>query len=333
MEKSLLSAIGNTPLIKLSNMFGSGHNIHVFAKLELLNPGGSAKDRPALRMMTDAWQKGQIGPGSVVIESSSGNMAISLAIICSYLGLRFISVVDPKTAQANLRILQAYGAEIVMVHEPDPNTGEYLPARLQHVQQLLADIPDSFWPNQYANENNYRSHCDTTMKEIIDELGHVDYLFGAVSTCGTLLGCSTYVKQQKLATQIVAVDAEGSIIFGGEKKHRFFPGIGAGIVPPFGQTPFADRLVYASDTDMVIGCRQLVKQESILAGPSSGGVLMAVRKIEQDLPSGSICVVIVHDRGERYLDTVYSDEWVQQKLGLTITKTRSAEGESFDLFG
>ncbi|WP_128660058.1 pyridoxal-phosphate dependent enzyme, partial [Paenibacillus sp. 598K] len=161
-----------------------------YAKLELLNPGGSAKDRPAARMLAAALERGQIGPGSVVIESSSGNMAISLAAICSRLDMRFISVVDPKTARQNIRIMQAYGAELERVEQPDPATGEFLPARLARVRELLQRIPGSYWPNQYANENNYLAHRDGTMREIAKQLGRVDYVVGGVSTCGTMRGCA-----------------------------------------------------------------------------------------------------------------------------------------------
>ncbi|MFC0215146.1 2,3-diaminopropionate biosynthesis protein SbnA [Paenibacillus chartarius] len=313
MNNTILSIIGNTPLVRLTTMFRP--DLHVYAKLELLNPGGSAKDRPAMRIISEAWREGKIGPGSVVVESSSGNMAISMASICARYGLRFICVIDPKTSASNVQILKSFGAEISRVEEPDADTGEFLPARLTRVQELLAAIPNSYWPNQYGNENNYLAHYEGTMKEIVQQLGSVDYVFGAVSTCGTMHGCAAYVRDHRLSTKLIAVDAVGSVIFGGKKEFRRFPGIGAGIVPPFAQTRFMDRIVKVSDRDMVIGCRRLVAEESILAGPSSGAVAMALARIEQELPGGAVCVVIVHDRGERYLDTVYCDEWVEQQFG------------------
>lgn len=314
MEKSLLSIIGNTPLVQLSKLFANDRGIKVFAKLELLNPGGSAKDRSAARIIQKALEDGLIGPGSVIIESSSGNMAISLAAICSYFGMRFISVIDPKTTQQNIRIMRTYGADIELVTETDPATGEFLPARLNRVQQLIERIPNSFWPNQYANENNYMSHYEGTMHEVIEELGHVDYIVGGVSTCGTMLGCAKYARDHNLSTKVVAVDAEGSVIFGGANSKRRFPGLGTGIIPPFGQTKFMDLAVKVADRDMVTGCRLLVAKESLLAGPSSGAVIHALKSIEHQLPDGSVCVVILHDRGERYMDTVYSDEWVEQQF-------------------
>ncbi|CAM4356533.1 2,3-diaminopropionate biosynthesis protein SbnA [Paenibacillus alkaliterrae] len=320
MEKHLLSMIGNTPLVQLTRLFAGERErgIKVYGKLELLNPNGSAKDRSAARIITAAWDEGLIGPGSVIVESSSGNMAISLAAICSYLGMRFISVIDPKTTKQNIRIMRTYGAEIELVEEADAETGEFLPARLHRVQQLLGRIPNSFWPNQYANANNYLSHYEGTMREIAEELGRVDYVVGGVSTCGTMLGCAKYVQDHGLAAKIVAVDAAGSVIFGGAKGSRLFPGLGTGIVPPFGETRFMDYAINVADRDMVAGCRWLVRQESILAGPSSGAVIFALKSIEHELPDGSVCVVILHDRGERYMDTVYCDEWVEEQFGKDI---------------
>lgn len=314
----ILSTIGNTPLIKLSNLF-QNTGFEVYAKMELQNPGGSAKDRPALRMIQEAWKDGIIGPGTTIIESSSGNMAISLAMICQYLGMRFISVIDPRTTETNLQILKALDATIDYVTLPDLETGEFLPARLKRVQQLLEEIPGSFWPNQYANANNYLSHYHTTMREIMTALDRVDYLFCSVSTCGTIRGLAEYVRDHGLKTQIVAVDAEGSAIFGGNKGKRRFPGLGAGIVPPFCRTDLIDRIEYVSDWDIVKGCRELSQNESILAGASSGGVISALKHMEHELTPGAVCAVILHDKGERYLDTVYSDAWIQREFSRELS--------------
>ena len=317
LDGGILSGIGKTPLIKLDHLFPEAE-FGVYAKMELMNPGGSAKDRPALRMIQEAWKEGRIGPGTVIIESSSGNMAISLAMICQYLGMRFISVVDPRTTGMNLQILKALDATIDIVTDPDPATGEFLPARLKRVQALLTEIPDSYWPNQYANPNNYLAHYHTTMDEIITGLERVDYLFCSVSTCGTIRGLAEYVKDKGLQTKIVAVDAEGSAIFGGNKEKRRFPGLGAGIVPPLCRTDLIDHIVHVTDADMVMGCRALARKESILAGASSGGVLAAVWKMKRKLTPGAVCVAIIHDKGERYLDTVYSDSWIQDQFGKRI---------------
>jgi 2,3-diaminopropionate biosynthesis protein SbnA len=312
MSEGILSTVGNTPLIRLARVFKDSQ-FHLFAKLEGFNPGGSAKDRPALNILEEAMKSGEIGPGTVIVESSSGNLGIGLAQACRYFGLRFVCVVDPKTTQQNIRILRAYGAEIDLVSECDPGTGEFLQARIDRVRTLLQTIKDSFWPNQYASLANAGAHYKTTMREIATELdGKIDYLFCATSTCGTLRGCAEYSRDHNLGARIVAVDAVGSVIFGGRPAKRLIPGHGASRRPELYRPDLADALIRVTDLDCVIGCRRLVRCEAILAGGSSGGVLMAVDKVRQRIPSGATCVAIFHDRGDRYLDTIYSDDWLEE---------------------
>jgi 2,3-diaminopropionate biosynthesis protein SbnA len=314
MTGDILSTIGNTPLVKLSRCVEGAH-FSLYAKLEAFNPGGSIKDRTAYFIISKALENGQARPGVTVIESSSGNMGIGLAQACTYFGLRFICVVDPKTTKQNIEILRAYGAEVDMVEEPDPVTGEFLQARLNRVQALLREIPDSIWTDQYSNENNALAHYQT-MREILTELdGHVDYLFCSTSTCGTLRGCSDYLREQKMRTKVIAVDAVGSVVFGGQRAKRLIPGHGAAVVPRLFHPGLADGCIHVTDLECVIGCRRLVQREAILVGGSSGAVLTAVERMKGELPRGAVCVAIFADRGERYLDTIYSDEWVQRHFG------------------
>lgn len=315
LSEGILTAIGNTPLVRLNRIFGD-IRFDIYAKLEFMNPGGSSKDRPALAIVKDGIETGKIKPGTVIVESSSGNMAISLAKICSYLGLRFLCVIDPKTTEQNIRIMKAYGAEIDRVAEPDPATGEYLPVRLQRVQTLLQSLDNGFWPNQYANLYNPLAHMQTTMREIAAQLRHaVDYLFCGVSTGGTIRGCAEYVREHGMRTKVIAVDAAGSAIFGGPGKKRLLPGLGAAVIPPLFRHDLLQGHVHVSDLDCITGCRLLVRKESILAGGSSGGVVMAVRSFMREIPDGAVCAVILPDRGERYLETVYSDDWVRDHFG------------------
>jgi 2,3-diaminopropionate biosynthesis protein SbnA len=314
VNDGVLSIIGNTPLIKLSKLF-QGAKFNLYAKLESLNPGGSIKDRPAVSIIKHAFDSGQIKPGSVVIESSSGNMGVGLAQACAYLGLRLICVVDPKTTKQNQKLIRAYGAEVDVVTEPDPETHEYLQARIKRVNQLLSEIKNSFWPNQYANKFNPEAH-HKTMEEIVYELqGKVDYLFCATSTCGTLRGCVEYIQRRGLRTKVIAVDAVGSIIFGGKRSKRLIPGHGAAVLPPLCEADLADRFILVSDLDCVIGCRRLVRSEALLAGGSSGAVVSAINHLKGGIPRGANCVAIMADRGSRYLETIYSDEWVTQHFG------------------
>jgi cysteine synthase A len=314
MNTGILSAIGNTPLIELTRFF-SRTQFRLFAKLEALNPGGSMKDRPAFEILKEGFRSGKISTNTVVVESSSGNMGIGLAQACSYLGLKFICVVDPKTTTQNIRLLEAYGAHVDQVTKPDPTTGEYLQARLNRVRELLSSNINAFWPNQYANECNSTAHHQT-MHEIVTALdGNVDFLFCATSTCGTLRGCAEYVREHSLATKIIAVDAVGSVIFGGERAKRLVPGHGAAVRPALYQPDLAHQCVHITDLDCITGCRRLARLEAILAGGSSGAVLMAIDRLRMVLPRGATCVAILPDRGERYLDTIYSDHWVEEHFG------------------
>lgn len=311
----IISAIGNTPLVRLTRVEAEAP-LTVYAKLEGLNPGGSVKDRTAFNVIAKALESKIIGPDTVIIESTSGNMGVGLAQVCAYFGLRFICVVDPKTTAQNVSILRAYGAELEYVTEPHPRTHEFLQSRLDRVSQLCTTIKNSYWPNQHANQSNPETHYSTTFPEIVSLLGDKpDYLFCATSTCGTILGCAQYVRQHGFKTRIIAVDAIGSVIFGGAIGKRLIPGHGAAIVPPLLDPDLIDQCVRISDLDCVVGCRRLVRREAILAGGSSGGVFMALERVKESLPPGSVCVLIFADRGERYLDTIYSDKWVEQEFG------------------
>ncbi|GHJ48854.1 2,3-diaminopropionate biosynthesis protein SbnA [Catellatospora sp. TT07R-123] len=315
VPKGILSTVGNTPLIELENMF-SGSGVRVFAKLERFNPGGSIKDRSALSMLLAKIRSGELEPGrSVVVESSSGNLAIGIAQICAYYGIRFICVVDAKTTAQNLAILRAYQAEIEMIGTRDPETGEYLPMRLRRVRELLESIPHAYSPNQYANHLNPRAH-HRTMAEIVQALdGKVDYLVCSTSTFGTLRGCAEYARLHDLPTRFIAVDAVGSVIFGQEPAPRLIPGHGASVVPPLLDPAAAHEVVHVSDLECVVACRLLVNREGILAGGSSGATAAALERMLPRLPLGANAVMIFADGGDRYIDTIYSDEWVHQHFG------------------
>lgn len=311
----VLDLVGNTPLLKLERVF-SDLDLSLFVKLESFNPGGSIKDRTALYLLKNAFEQGLLNESSVVIESSSGNMGIGLAQACRIYRMRFICVVDPKATEQNIAILRAYGAEIVRVEKPDPETGEYLPARIKRVNELLTEIPNSFWTNQYANPFNWRAHYEGTVREIVESLGKApDYLLCGTSTCGTLMGCARYLREQKFNTCVVAVDAVGSKLFGGKSSPRLLPGLGAAYIPPILDRSFVDLCVQVTDFESVIGCRLLVNREAILVGGSSGGLLMAIKKVVPSIPPGSTCVMIFPDRGERYLDTIFNDSWVARHFG------------------
>lgn len=308
----ILSTIGKTPLVVLNKLFPSSSS-KFYAKLEMFNPGGSSKDRTAFLLLSRAMEKGDLGHNSTVIESSSGNMAIGLAQVCRYLDLNLIVVTDPNVNRHTLDLIQAYGARIERVTESDSG-GNYLNSRLKRVKQLCNTIPNSYWPNQYSNELNPEAHYQT-MKEIVDHCpAPPDYILAATSTCGTIMGCANFVREHNLKTQIVAVDAVGSVIFGTSRGRRLIPGHGAGRKSDLLDESFIDHVFHMTDKECVIGCRRLLQIESILAGGSAGAVVMAAEKLQSLIPGNSTFVLILSDSGERYLETIYNDSWVESNF-------------------
>jgi len=312
---SILDTVGNTPLVRLDR-FLDRQDVEVFAKLEMGNPAGSSKDRPALRMLSKALQEGRVQRGGLVVESSSGNMAIAMAQFCGLHDLRFKCVVDRRTQSTNLQLLGAYGAEIEFIEDADGLATSPLTARMRRVAEIVASTPGSYWPNQHANEENPAAHDHGTMSEIWTAMGgRVDCLFVPVSTTGTALGCKRFIDRMGSPTRIIAVDAEGSVIFGGRPGPRPIPGLGASHRPPLVEDSVFDAVERVSPLDCVVGCRRLVRRESILAGGSSGGALQAVRRRARRLRPTSRVAVVLPDDGSRYLDTVFSDRWVAGTLG------------------
>ncbi|WP_322969469.1 2,3-diaminopropionate biosynthesis protein SbnA [Faecalibacter sp. LW9] len=306
----ILSCIGNTPLIELACLFHSS-TIRLYGKMEMFNPGGSIKDRTAYHILKNALKQGILKENSTVIESTSGNMGIGLARICHFLGLKLILVTDPHINTMCVTILKAFKAQIITVDQHD-GKGGYLNTRLEKVQQLLTEIPDSFWPNQYHNMDNPLAH-EQTFVEIVQSLGkNPDYIFVSTSTCGTLRGLADAIEKYKAPTKIIAVDAKGSVIFGDEPQKRIIPGMGASRKSTFVQMNQVHQVVHISDQETVEGCHQLLNAESILAGGSSGALVKALEKTISSLPEEALVVAIFPDNGERYLQTIYSEDWVQQ---------------------
>lgn len=326
-ERGVLSTIGKTPLVRLRRLFDDA-GFACYAKLEGFNPGGSSKDRPAAAIIEHGLASGTIDAGTLVVEASSGNTGIGLAQACAYHGLRFRCLVDPKTTRQNIAILKAYGAEIEMVEHPDPVSQELLPAKLERVREILAAEPKAFWADQYANPENSGSHYRTTIREILEALGGApDFLFVATATCGTLRGCLDYLLDHALPTKVVAVDAVGSQIFSSVRHPRLVPGLGSALRPALCPTATIHRCVHVTDRDCVVGCRRLVRSEAILAGASSGGVVVAIERLRSEIPEGAVCVAILPDRGERYTDTIFSDDWVRRHLGDPVHLERAVDKE------
>jgi 2,3-diaminopropionate biosynthesis protein SbnA len=309
LYRSVVACVGRTPLVELGRQFPPpGPNI--IAKLELMNPSGSMKDRSAAYIVERGLADGTITAASHLIESSSGNFGIALATAARVYDLDFTCVVDPKTTPANLRILQRLGARVEIVTEPDEH-GCYLDARLRRVAELCLERPDGVWINQYANERNWLAHYHGTAGEILADLDRpLDCLVVPVSTTGTILGLARRLRDAFPGLHVVAVDAVGSVIFGGPAGPRHLPGLGAGRRPELLAAGEIDEVVSVSDREAVAGCRALAATEGILAGGSSGAVVAAINRIRPHLPDDWQMLTVLPDRGDRYLDQVYDDDWV-----------------------
>ena len=318
----VLDAVGQTPTVRLRRICRR-RDLVVFAKLELCNPGGSMKDRPSKAMLAEAIADGRLRPGMTVVESSSGNMGIGLAQACAYYGLRFVCVTDPRTQPTNVRIMRAYGAQIDCVEQPDPETGDFLTARLNRVRELVGDRSDTFWPNQYANPANPAAHAAGTARELLAAAGELDVLLVATSTTGTIGGCLDHCRRHSPQTQVIAVDAAGSVLFGGTAGDRRISGLGAGCEPPLARESEPDAVHRVTDLDCVVGCRRLVRDEAILAGGSAGGLVTVLGRLERTLPIGARVGLILADGGGRYLETVYDDAWVAEATGCEAETLRT----------
>ncbi|TCP68339.1 2,3-diaminopropionate biosynthesis protein SbnA [Baia soyae] len=308
---SYIDGIGHTPLVRLCSLFKET-NICLYAKLEMLNPGGSMKDRPARYIIEQGLRDGTFQPDTHLIESTSGNLGIGLALVAQFYGLPFTCVVDPKITKTNLHMLGCLGAQIDMVHEPDEHGG-YLQTRIRRVQELVEKIPNSSWINQYANPLNWQAHYYGTGNEIVKQIdGPIDYLVCAVSTTGSILGISRRVRETFPDVKVIAVDAVGSVIFGTPSLPRELPGIGASRVPELFTPDEIDQVIHINDRESVEGCYRLLERERIFAGGSSGSIVAALQKLVPRLPNHSRVVTVLPDRGERYLDSVYDKEWVSK---------------------
>ncbi len=304
---SSLDSVGNTPMVKLDV---DNENVNLFAKLELFNPTGSVKDRAASYIIEKKLEMGKINMDSTVIESSSGNFGVALAAYCKRKGLKFIAVVDPHITLFNEMLIRSFGATVIKVTEPDVNGG-YLLHRVEKVKQLLTEIEHSYWVNQYANPYNADAYYHSLGEEICNSLDSIDYVFMGISSGGTITGVSRKIKERFPDSKVVAVDIVGSVIFGNPAQKRYIPGIGSSMVPKILKLARIDEVVMMDEVETIKMCHELLKEHFVLAGGSAGSAYGAVKKYFADKPlDRNVNVVTVFaDRGERYANTIYNEEW------------------------
>jgi cystathionine beta-synthase/cysteine synthase A len=308
----ILDLIGNTPLVEFVNV--NRTPVRVLHKLEKFNAGGSVKDRPARFIIDDAVRNGGLRPGGTIIESSSGNFGISLAMIGAVHGYRVIVVVDPKITPMNKALLTAYGAELVVVEQLD-DTGTYQKTRLAKVKELQRTIPGSFVPNQGFNMDNSEAHYRLTGPEILEQTGgDVGTLVLSVGTAGTVGGVSQYLKEKAPHVKVVAVDADGSGIFSRNTHSYALQGLGLGWTPRnLRSLRFIDAVYHVKDVDAFSTCRAVAEREGFLLGGSGGAVCFVALALALQSAAPGPIVTLIADSGERYLDTVYNDDWIAAK--------------------
>ena len=291
---SVLSAIGNTPLVKITNLVKNS-GVRVFAKLEAANPGGSVKDRAALYMIRKAEERGELTPDKTIVEPTSGNTGIGLAMIGAAKGYRVKLFMPQCVSTERQHILEAYGAEVVLTPAREGTDGA-----IRRAHELLAEAPRRYYmPNQFANENNVLAHYETTGPEIWEQTGGaVDVFVAGMGTTGTLMGVGKFLKGKKPQVQIVGVEPTPGHTIQGLKN------MSESIVPEIYKPERLDQKITVEDGEAYEITRLLVQKEGLFVGMSSGAAVAGALRVAQQMESGTV-VVILPDRGERYLSTTF----------------------------
>lgn len=295
---SVQDVVGKTPLVRIRRT-ADGVRAEIVAKLEFMNPGGSVKDRAALGMLVAAEKDGRLGRGAVVVEPTSGNTGIALAMLCASRGLRLIVTMPESMSVERRKILEAYGAEVVLTPACEGMAGA-----VQRAQEIACSIPGAFMPQQFANPANAEAHRRTTAREIWEDTdGKVDVFVAGVGTGGTITGVGEALKAKRPDIRVVAVEPQESpVLEGGPAGSHGIQGIGAGFVPDVFKPEVIDEIVPVSTAEAVSVARRLAREEGILAGISSGAALAAALRVARRPESeGRLVVVVFPDGGERYL--------------------------------
>ena len=296
LVNSVLELIGNTPMVKLSRMV-EPDMAQILAKLESFNVGGSVKDRICLSMIEDAERKSLIGPDSTIIEPTSGNTGIGLAMICAVKGYRCMLTMPETMSVERVHILKSYGAEVILTPGIDGMLGS-----IKKAEELLQKIPNSFMPQQFKNEANPEIHRKTTAKEILQVTGGaIDAFVAGVGTGGTITGVGEVLKGKNAKIKIVAVEPRVSaVLSGGEPGPHKIQGIGAGFIPEILNRDIIDEIVLVYDSDAFTTSRRLAREEGLFVGISAGAAVWVALKVAKTLGKGKVVVVILPDTGERY---------------------------------
>ena len=307
---SVLDLIGETPLVRLKRV-GEGLPCPVVAKLETTNPGGSVKDRPALRMIEAAEASGELQPGGTIIEPTSGNTGVGLAIVAAQRGYRCIFVMTDKVSEEKVQLLKAYGSEVVVcpVAVPPEDPQSYYST----AERLMKETPGSYSPNQYFNPTNPLAHEETTGPEIWRQTeGRLTHFVAGAGTGGTISGVGRYLKAQNPDIAVIAADPEGSVYSGGSGRPYLVEGVGEDFWPPTYDREIADEVIAVSDRDSFMMARRVTHEEGLLIGGSCGTAVAAALRVAERLGPDDLVVVLIPDSGRLYLSKVFNDDWMAE---------------------
>jgi cystathionine beta-synthase len=313
---NVLDAIGNTPMVRLNRVV-SPDCASVYAKCEFCNPGGSIKDRMALYIVKKAMERGDLKPGGLIVENTSGNTGMGLALIASVFGLRLVLTMPDKMSQEKIDMLRAFGAEVVVT--PTAVPADHPDSYYETAKRLAREMPGAFYVNQYHNKDNIEAHYHSTGAEIWRDMdGRIDAVVMGVGTGGTISGVGKYIKERNPAAQIIGVDPIGSIYYDLFKNDKMtephvykVEGIGEDMVCAALDFSVIDDMVQTDDPESFVMARRLAREEGIYAGGSSGAAVVGALEIAKRLGPGKTVVTILPDSGNRYLSKMFNDQWMK----------------------
>ena len=307
---SLIDLVGHTPLLRLSRVTGGAKPL-VLAKVEYLNPGGSVKDRIAVKMIEAAEREGKIKPGGTIVEPTSGNTGVGLAMVAQAKGYACVFVCPDKVSEDKRNVLAAYGARVVVC--PTAVEPEHPDSYYSTSDRLVREIDGAWKPDQYSNPNNPASHYETTGPEIWEQTeGKITHFVAGIGTGGTISGAGRYLKEiSDGRVKVVGADPSGSVYSGGSGRPYLVEGVGEDFWPVNYDPTVADGVIEVSDADSFAMSRRLAREEALLVGGSSGMAVVAALKVAKDLPEDAVVVVILPDSGRGYLAKIFNDQWMR----------------------
>jgi N-(2-amino-2-carboxyethyl)-L-glutamate synthase len=316
-EEAIVPVISNPQAFNAEELYVDLRSIFahsLFLKCEGFNFAGSIKLKAATEMVEAAERDGVLTPGSVLVESSSGNLGVALSMIAASKGYRFLCVTDSRCNLSTRRLMEALGSQVHIIVEPDTDGG-FLGARIDYVHALCASDDRYVWLNQYTNPGNWKAHYRKTAPAIARQFPRLDVLFVGAGTTGTLMGCARYFREWHRPVWVVAVDSVGSVAFGGAPGRRMIPGLGTSIRPPLLDESYVDEVVRVEEADTIRACHRLARRGFLFGGSTGTVVSGAMGWLAQHDARELTAVAIAPDLGERYLDTVYQTNWLQDLYG------------------